>query len=279
MKILNWLVVFILLFVFLISAQEPGIHWKREQPQQKSELDIFHSTQAFNFPTAEILKKGEFEYEILHRFLPNLGEKGAYFGIDGQAQIRMALAYAFTNQMLVTVGRSNYNDNVDLNLKYRILQLPVANMPMAFAMRAGVAWTSAEIDTSRDKFDSRNFQYYGQLIFNTLLFKKIGIGIVPSYLYNSHVECKDTEYSFTVGGYLQYYAFPMMSLIAEGNAAVTGYRGKYNSFAFGIELETGGHFFKILLGDNSSMNPSHYLAGSPRHDWRLGFNITRVLKF
>jgi hypothetical protein len=49
--------------------------------------------------------------------------------------------------------------------------------------------------------------------------------------------------------------------------------------AVGFELETGGHFFKMMVTNSVYLNPSTYLAGSdfPAADdqWRLGFIITR----
>ena len=116
-----------------------------------------------------------------------------------------------------------------------------------------------------------------------MIANKLGIGIVPSYLYNSHIYCEDTEYSFTLGGYLQYYLSAMFSIYVETNFTVTGWRKDYNPIAIGVEIETGGHFFKIFLGNSHSINPSQYLAGADLYvedgEWRLGFNITRILKF
>jgi hypothetical protein len=262
-------------------AQEPSVSWEKNTGTDESRVELFHSALVYNLPTTQTLKRGEFEYEIAHRFIPEVDQKGAYFGIDGPAHIRMALSYALTDRGVITFGRTNNQDNIDLRAKYSFLDLPHTVFPVGIGIQAGGAFTTQEVVAGRDKWNGRNFQYYGQLIINTLIAKKIGVGVVPSYLYNSHVACKDVEYSFTTGAYLQWYIIPMWSVLAEGNMTVTGYRGKYNSFAFGLELETGGHFFKIMIGNSASQNPSQYLAGSDLKPggWRLGFNITRVLKF
>jgi hypothetical protein len=71
------------------------------------------------------------------------------------------------------------------------------------------------------------------------------------------------------------------SLIIEVNPTLRGWRDKYDSFAFGVEIETGGHFFKILVGNNTAINLSQFLAGAGNSfksgDWHLGFNISRLL--
>ena len=55
----------------------------------------------------------------------------------------------------------------------------------------------------------------------------------------------------------------------------------HDAGALGIELETGGHFFKIVVTNSIRLNQAQYLAGafSPFEpgEWRLGFNITRLL--
>lgn len=113
--------------------------------------------------------------------------------------------------------------------------------------------------------------------------KKLGIGLVPSYLYNSNIYRADVQNSFTLGMNAQYYFTNMFSVLAEFNPTVNGYLNRFDSAAFGIELETGGHFFKIILTNNAKLNPTQFLSGADKKfgdgEWRLGFNITRLLKF
>jgi len=279
--------IFVLLSVVNhLDAQERKISWEKNESKSSSTLNLFHSTEVANLPTAETLLRNEFEYEISHRFVSTLNADDAYFGIDGPAQIRMALSYAITNNLLLTFGRSNLEDNYDFRVKYRVVQYNHKMLPLLIALRAGGALNTEVYESSgekRDKTNSKNLQYYGQAIFNTLVAKKLGIGVVPSYLYNSHILCEDSEYSFTVGSYLQYYISAMWSVFVETNTTVKGWRKDYNPFTFGVEIETGGHFFKIFFSNSKAMNPSQYLAGADLMvedgDWRLGFNITRILKF
>ena len=52
---------------------------------------------------------------------------------------------------------------------------------------------------------------------------------------------------------------------------------------FGIELRTRGHFFKIVVTNQSRMNPTQFLGGTNKafrpDEWRFGFNLTRLLPF
>ena len=280
------LIVFILL-IWTIPVLSQDISWKPQETMAAGPVNLFHSTIAVNLPTAETLKQNEFEYEISHRFIKTVDANKAYFGIDGPATIRMALSYAITNDLMLTYGRSNQDDNIDFRVKYKAFQFAHKTFPFLIAVQAGAAWNTEVYEPvsyeARNLTDSKNFQYYGQVIFNTMFVKKVGFGVVPSYLYNSHIYSEDPEYSFTMGGYIQYYLSAMFSFYVETNATVTGWRQDYNPIAIGFEIETGGHFFKIFFGNSHVMNPSQYLAGADldikEGEWRLGFDITRILKF
>jgi hypothetical protein len=260
-----------------LAAQD--IKWKRGSTMTP-ELELFHSTHVINLLTAETLQQGDFEFEVSHRFIPPIKEGyDAFWGLDGPANIRLALGYAPTDHLIVTLGRSNVNDNLDLQLKYKAFQIRHDMFPSLIALNLGAAWNTEVGD--RPKGDSRNFQYFAQIIFNALIIEKIGIGLVPSYLYNSALTTEEIKYSFTMGTYFQYYVSSAWSVVIEWNPTVTGWRDSYNSVSGGIELETGGHFFKIFVTNNDLINMSQFLAGADKKfgdgEVRLGFMITRLL--
>lgn len=111
----------------------------------------------------------------------------------------------------------------------------------------------------------------------------MGIGLVPSILSNSNILYDEADYSFTFGSYIQYYLSPMFSLILEWNPTVTGWRERNNPVSFGLEIETGGHFFKIVASNSTYLNSSQFLAGTETSindgNLHVGFNITRLLIF
>jgi hypothetical protein len=257
-------------------------NWKRNEEGELPPLELFHSTQAVNLPTAARLAAGEFEFEISHRFIPTVDEGAEQlYGFDGPVNIRFALGYAFSDNGIVTLGRSNVQDNLDLNVKHTLLALRSAILPLHIAVRAGAAQNTSV--TGRDAWDGESMQAYGQLIINSMIGETFALGVVPSYLHNSHLECAETQYSFTVGLHAQYYVTDVFNVLAEWNPTITGWRGEYNPVSFGIELETGGHFFKVILSNSDLLNPTQFLAGAPDAfndgKLRIGFNITRVLVF
>jgi hypothetical protein len=273
------------LIVVLVFAIAPlngqKVKWQKKKSSGKTQLHLFHSTHGINLPTAETMQQGDFEFEVSHRFLSTVDQGfNTFWGMDGGAHMRLALGYAITNDLMVTLGRSDVNVNWDLRAKYRILQLNNKVLPMLFAIQAGSAYNQADIPQLCDgsKLADDKTQFYGQFIANTMYQKTFGIGVVASYLHNSHPACKDTQHSITLGTNVQYYVSDTWSLLAEWNPTVDGWRNKYDTIAFGFELETGGHFFKMFLTNNVFLNPAQYLAGADvESKWRFGFNITRAL--
>lgn len=282
----------LLLICFLISGinilAQPK--WKVTE-KSFTKLELFHSTQTANFQTTESLKKNNWMYEISHRFIPSVNEGiDALYGFDGPARIRFALGYGITDDLMVAFGRSNSTDNYDLQFKQKILGIDNEYLPSVLSIVGAIA-INTEVPSSIDRSpgDSDNIQYYAQLIYNAMLLdNKLGIGIVPSYLYNSFIYAVDKQYSFTLGTYIQYYFNRIWSLWIEHNAIISGYQGRirldetgksYNTLTFGAALETGGHIFNIMLTNNARLNSSQYLVGADRsadsNQWRLGFGILR----
>lgn len=282
MKNSRLLAVLFLIFYGAVSAQTPRTSWNKSTFEQKKRLELFHSTQAINLPTAETMKKGEMLFEIAHRFFPPINENNSFFGLDGPANMRLGLGYALFDNTILTLARSNVNGNVDLQFKQKILQMNSAVLPMLVAFQLGSGWNTKI--AGRDKGDRKNFQYYGQLVFNSMIInKKLGIGFIPAYLYNSDIFSSTDQTILTAGTCVQYYVSSILSVMAEWNPTVHGSPNRYNAMSLGLELETGGHFFKIILTNSALLNPSQFNGGADLRfasgDWRLGFNITRLLKF
>jgi hypothetical protein len=283
------IIILILLTLNISYLAQP--QWKKSEEKVELKLALFHSTQTANFATTESLEKGNWMYEISHRFIPSINEGiDALYGFDGPARIRFALAYGITDDLMTTFGRSNNTDNYEIQLKQKLFQVDNIYLPSVFSLLGGFA-INTEVPQSidRGKGDFDNMQFYAQLIYNGMLFdKKLGIGIVPSYLYNSFIYSVDKQYTFTIGTYLQYYFDRTWSLFIEHNAIVAGYQGRirldelgksYNSLSFGVVIETGGHIFNFMLTNNARLNSTQYLVGADRasadNEWRLGFGILR----
>lgn len=271
------------LFASAAPAQDTGVGWKRASPPTEPPLRLFHSTQAISLPTAETLGKNVLQFEISHRFQPRFSDGFDYlYGLDGPVIMRLGLGYAPTDRLVFTLARSNSGGNLDLQGKYELLRLRSTPLPLKVAIDAGGAWNSQK-RADRARGDSRNFQYYVQGILNTMIGKRVALGVVPSYLHNSSVNTEKKENLFAVGLHGQFYLNHVFSVIGEWTPQVSGTEVmRHRPVSFGLELETGGHFFKLVATNSVYLNPAQYLAGTENvfgaRELRFGFLITRLLR-
>jgi hypothetical protein len=244
-------------------------------------------------PTAETLERGDLHFEISHRFHPPIDQGyDANLGFDGPVSMRLSLAYGITDRAMVTLGRSSLPDNLDLQVKYRVWERPITSLPIAVAVNAGSAWsTELPAIVHRGKGDADNLQGYAQVVLNTRVLKdRLGIGLGPSYLYNSAIFAVDRQYTVTLGTCAGYRLTEAWTLSSEYSPALSGYQGillpgesgrSHDSLALGFSIDTGGHFFDLFVTNNTRLNPALYLVGAADKtepaSMRVAFCITRYL--
>jgi hypothetical protein len=241
---------------------------------------VFHSHQAANLPTAETLPRGSWLFEISHRFGRISGED-TFWGLDGPVVNRLGLTYAPTNSLQFAVQRSNYEDNVELNAKLALFEGGPQALPVEIAVMGGVAWNTEVFETEGAK--DNESQQYAQVILNAMLGGRFGVGVVPTYLRNPRILDTETDNAFVLGLNGQVYVADWASFLAEWIVGESRPGQEHDAGTFGVELETRGHYFKLVLTNQARLNSTQSLAGAPvsfePDEWRMGFNITRLLPF
>lgn len=246
------------------------------------QIEVFHSTQSANLPTAKTIRGGLWMFEISHRFLPAIKEGAeALWGFDGPVNNRLGLAFAPSDQVMIGLLRSNFDDNLEINAKGRFLEGGVGNVQYQLAAMAGVAFNFGAIEGAG--IESNESQSYGQLIFNAAIGDRFAVGVVPTAFRNPRLEDVEPVSTFALGLYGQYYATRSTSFLLEWVMSVESVSYPYDAVSFGVEFETRGHAFKLLVTNQVRMNPTQFLVGTPfdygGDAWRVGFNITRILSF
>ena len=248
----------------------------------QARAQVFHSIQSANLPTAETLVEGEWLFEISHRFLPPISDGAtALWGLDGGGTIRFGLTYALSDRAMLSVLRSNFEDNLELNAKFGAYEGGSEAIPFKLGVLGGVAWNTDVVVF--EGAEDNEMQLYGQLLINVLVGDRLAIGVVPTYLRNPRIRDFEAQNAFALGLHGQVYLSPSFSILAEWIVSEAQAENLYDSGTFGIELETRGHFFKIVVTNQTRLNATHVLAGAPFEfkldALRLGFNITRILPF
>lgn len=255
-------------------------------PRITEAQSVFRSTQSANLPTAAQLNGGNWMFEISHRFTPISGGADQFWGLDGPVINRLGLTFAPDDRLMVGVLRSNQADNLELNAKFRGFAVEAGAVPIEVSAQGGIAWNteiSANVFPGGELTDNE-MQAYVQLIANALLGDRVALGLVPTFLRNPRILDVEAETAFVMGLNGQVYFNPTWSFLAEWviSEARTGLEN--DSGAFGFEIRTRGHFFKLLVTNQQQLNPTQVLAGTSADFtdtdfWGFGFNITRLLPF
>lgn len=247
----------------------------------------FKSTRILNGHSIERMPGGQLDFRISHRF--GQLNTGAYnlWGLD-QANIHFSLEYGITDWVMLGIGRGTYEKTFDGFLKFSVLRQSKGdrNMPVSLSYFASSAvnslkWTGPG---SLDFWD--RVSYVQQLLVARKFNERLSLEINPTYVHRNMVDTElDPNDVWAVGGGARFKLTRRFSLNAEYYYIVPPRHDfqsekTYNPLSIGVDIETGGHVFTILLTNSLAMIEKGFI-GETTGTWKdggihLGFNISRV---
>ncbi len=261
----------------------------RKNEAEAPEIFPFYGWKMVNLPTNRRVAKGSVLFLIGHRFNPRIQDGyDAFFCLDGSGIIYLSLGYAFSDQLLVNLGRSNADDNVELNAKFNPIKQRAGGWPVSVGIQSSVNWFSEKRSGER-RFRADVLKYATQLILTRAFTESFSLGFVPGVLVNPSVIDKSERplYTLGVGGRWTFYR--NFSLVAEWVPVVSGFirtstfgnANRFDSWGSAFEIAVGGHVFQIMVTNAVGLATDQYMRGGDldilKGDVRLGFNIFRVL--
>ncbi|WP_026968268.1 DUF5777 family beta-barrel protein [Algoriphagus terrigena] len=266
--------------IISVSLQGQDLLDQLKEPEGKPEPvgSTFKGTRIINGQSVETRGKGNLGVVISHRF--GRLNSGAYhlYGLD-EANIRLGLEYAFSDQISVGLGRNSLSKVYDSYLKFRFLDQKKNGFPVT------LAWVfDMSINTLKrpelPMNTQRRMSYVNQLLIARKLSPAVSIQLMPSLLHQNLVPTADipnTLLLLGVGGRVmvskrvgitgEYYYSSQAQL--EGN----------NSMGLGVDIDTGGHVFQLHFTNSAAMTPSGFLPPVQGNffdgDIHLGFNVFR----
>ena len=280
-----FLTAFLILASLQLSSQDLLDILELEAPVTENIVSAtFKGTRIVNGHSIENRKNKELEFIISHRFgRVNTGFE-ELFGLD-QANIRFALEYGLTDDLTAGLGRSSFEKTYDGYLKYSLLkQKTGANaFPFAVSLFGSIAAKSQKAIAGNERTFAESLFYVGQVLIAKKVNSSLSVQVTPTYVHrNLATIAADPHDIFALGVGTRVKLSKRVSLNAEYYQQfqkLTSINAR-NSLAFGVDIETGGHVFQIILSNAITMVEKSFITETTGNffggDIHLGFNLSRT---
>ncbi len=290
--------VLILLMANNLFAQNDLLKMMEEEAPSKPTpvFATFKSTRLVNLHTNEQMKAKHLDFRIQHRFQPMQIDKenvyGLYnmFGIDG-AVMRLGLEYGVTDKLMIGLGRSNIGKTYDLMAKYKILQQTRGkkSMPISVNYFGNIGINTLEFsDKTRNNFFTSRLSFVNQIIITRKFNDYLSVAISPSMVHQNLVENKSQShdiYALGLGASIKIsrsarFNFEYIPRLNARNEKKLNGTLFYDAFAFGLDIETGGHVFQLHFTNGAGLIEQQFISQNTNkltlNSLRFGFNLSRV---
>jgi hypothetical protein len=246
----------------------------------------FKSTRVINGQSIENVAGGVMDFRVSHRFGTFNTGIHKLFGLD-LASMRLGFEYGISDRIMVGIGRSNVNEEVDAFTKIKILKqvesgprsMPFSVSYFGSTVMRGTKWE----DPNRENFFTSRLYFCNQLLLARKMDENLSLQLTPTHIHRNLVKTPDNAHDlFAIGIGGRYKLTRRLTFNAEYFKLMTNNVGAdvNNSLSLGIDLETGGHVFQLHLTNSSSMNEKGFISETTgnwnKGDIQFGFNISRV---
>ena len=247
----------------------------------------FNGTRLLNGQSVETRKQGILEFLISHRFgRINTGFE-EFFGLDN-SNIRFGLEYAFTDRFTLAVGRSSFEKTYDAYAKYRLLQQKTGAKPFPLGLTLFVSATDRTIKdyepNEKPSFNER-LAFSSQLLLSRKFSPSVSLQLSPTYIhFNTVPTSADPHDQIALGIGARVKISKRVSINGEYYYNTNPFQSidVKNSIAFGVDIETGGHIFQLIITNAVSMINKGFIAETTGDffsgDIHFGFNISRAFQ-
>jgi hypothetical protein len=282
MKKSIFLLTFILLSSISVIAQDDLMDELNEETKNETsfELPAFKAMKIGNLQSTKVGAKGDLYLYVSHRFGALKDGFDTFFGLDN-ANTKIQLAYSFWEGVQFSISRESYNKAVASSLKF-ILAKQSSKFPVNLT-----GYGTININTQLEKANFPNlkpsdrYSYAAQLLISRRFSENFSFEIAPSYvrqnLQNLNIVPKANHNQFAMGFGGRLKMSKRVSLNAEYifNSSRPNNSPFSDAYAFGVDIETGGHIFQLLFTNAQSTNEPSFISAA-EGDLFFGFNIVRV---
>ena len=296
----------LIFFTFILSSFNSFSQDSLEVEEGYEEPITFSGTRIISGHSIKTIDKGIFDMRIEHRFGDIAGTNGgaqSMFGFDNLSDMRIALEYGITDDLMVGFGRSKgaknapnsispYSSLLDGFVKYSILQQKKGEMPLSMTVVAGSTFTYMKASTDESQVNyfpktAHRFAYFTQLNLAKHFGDRFSIALMPTYVYRNYVAADDQNGLFALGGAFRLRLTKRFALLSEYYQTFNnnGLRqnGYQNSLGVALEWFTFGHNFTINFTNSTGLGETQFIPYTAENwldgQFRFGFCVGRKFSF
>ncbi|MEP0984172.1 DUF5777 family beta-barrel protein [Ekhidna sp.] len=237
----------------------------------------FKGTRVINGHSVETRSNGVLEFIISHRFGTLDSGYDGFYGLDFST-IRLGLEYGVTDNLNVGIGRASFDKVVDVFAKYRLVRQS-SEFPVSATLFSSFARKTVE-QIGLNGIDRNT--YTAQLLFARKFNSNFSFQVAPTIIQRNLVASdQDDNLLIAIGLGGRYKVSNRIAIVSEYYPVLTDKSAQFqNSFALGVDIETGGHVFQLHFTNAVQMNERGFIGETSDDFWdgeiHYGFNITRV---
>ncbi len=251
----------------------------------------FKSTRLILSQTTTMIKRYDLDFKVIHRFGDIGGTDGGsrtLYGFDNSSDIYIGFEYGISDRFNISFGRSKYEQLLDLQLKYALLQQKdKSGSPVSVSALIKTGFTPYKVNTAVfDNYGNR-FSHFIQAIISRKFSTNLSLQVTPGFLFRNVVLGNGDERTLFSTGFAGRYKFTKrFGIVADYYLINSDYRkdnpniNYYNPLGLGVEIETGGHVFTMNFANSKAIAENNFLPNSTsswgKGQYRFGFTISRM---
>jgi hypothetical protein len=285
------ILVLFLLVPCLVYAQDDLLAELEKDTGDETEYTFatFKGTRLANGHSIETKNAGSLEFIFAHRFGAINGGWYEMYGLD-EALVRIGLDYGITDWLSFSVGRNSFDKTMDSYVKMKALRQSTG--PKAFPFSATVLLGGAyRFEPKKNSAVSDDFKnidrlsYTAQLLLARKFSTNFSFQLMPSVVHkNAVVESieEHDQFALGLGGRIKLTKSVAITTEYYYNFSEKDDSPYYNPLAFGVDIETGGHVFQLVLTNAVGLTERAFITETLDDffdgDIHFGFNVTRTFQ-
>lgn len=279
------ILILLLLAPGFIFAQDDLLAELEKDSKNETEFTFatFKGTRLANGHSIETKSAGSLEFIFAHRFGAINGGWYEMYGLD-DARVRLGLDYGITDWLSASIGRNSFDKTMDSYLKAKVLRQRsgAKAFPISATLLAGGAY-KIEPETGVKMID--RISYMAQVLIARKFSPNFSFQLMPSFVHKNAVVKsieRNDQFALGLGGRIKLTKSIALTSEYYHNFSMKENSSYYNPIAFGIDIETGGHVFQLVLTNAQGLTERAFLTETLDDffdgDIHLGFNVTRTFQ-